>query len=91
MTTEPQDIYVQTGKYLALFYLLCLSDYVLSVMRDRLPEKFGRGRVKSLKNENCEKLYDPFDESLYKFKPGYIPPQKQVFYQVNLFIFFQII
>lgn len=71
------------GNYLALSNFFWLSDYVLNVMRDRLPEKFGRGRVKNLKNENCEKLFDPFDESLYKFKPGVIPPQKQVFYQVN--------
>lgn len=55
-------------------------------MKERLPQKFIRGgRMRNVKNENMEKIFDPFDESLYKFKPGFIPPQKQVFYQVKLF------
>ncbi|KAK7580381.1 hypothetical protein V9T40_001010 [Parthenolecanium corni] len=68
-------------KYQILDYRL--RNYVFNIMKERLPQKFIRGgRMRNVKNENMEKIFDPFDESLYKFKPGFIPPQKQVFYQV---------
>lgn len=66
--------------------------YVQSILKEQLPERYSRGRTKLLKfSEDNDKGIDQYDDLNYIFKPGIVPPQKQIFYQVINFAFYKII
>lgn len=59
-----------------------LRTNIRTILREQQPDRYPRGRTKTHKNLQDDDTNEQYGESSYIFKPGLIPPHKQMFYQV---------
>lgn len=66
------------------YNLNLISANVTAILREQRPGRYLPGRTKVYKNsQELEDDGEQYEEHNYIFKPGFIPPQKQMFYQVR--------
>lgn len=66
-----------------IFCILLCTANIRTILREQQPDRYPRGRTKTHKNLQDDDTNEQYGESSYIFKPGLIPPHKQMFYQVK--------